>query len=388
MNFHGEIILECNRMKTLIIFHSLYSLAGGVDNRISELELQLPSELYREYLLFKREVDLPHKGKINYLDSLKIPLRILKNKQSLRYLAYVYGFINLLIRVYKTRKFIKKNNFDTLFAVDDYFSLIAILASIGMKKKIICSVRNNWDQLYNRTMIHLLPDFMYKYILVKLMNSSECTVHCVSKGLALHLSNKYKVQNTLCLYNIFNIAKIEALAKESIDINQKYIINIGHFNSQKNQKDLVLSYSLMRKEGLEHMLVLIGDGLLKDETVKLVNELDLQEYIIFLGKQTNPYKYLSQASLYVSTSLYEGLPAVFVESLILKIPIISYNFKFGATELTEHTVMKSPQALKHKVMEMIDNDKLKKDTINKGNDILKNEFNSEKIINSWTRMLS
>lgn len=376
-------------MNLLIVFHSLYSLAGGVDNRLSELEVNLPDTIHRQYLLFKNEIDLPHKGKVNVIKSISIPQFVLKNKQKFKLFAYFYGFFNLLLRVYQTRKFIKKRDFNTILAVDDYFALIVVLATLGMDVKIVSSVRNNWDRLYSNTMIHLLPDFMYTRVLVWLMNQRVSSVHCVSEGLSTMLKKKYKVNNTVSIYNLFDMTTIRLKANDTMnDIEGNYLINIGHFNAQKNQKDLILSYAMMRKEGLKEKLVLVGDGLLRNDLEHLVQSLDLQQHVIFVGKQSNPYKYLKNASLYVSTSLYEGLPAVFVEALILQVPIVSYSFDCGSKELASNIVEMSPHALKIKVLEIITNDTLKKEAINKGNDILTKRFESKKIINSWLRILS
>ena len=54
-----------------------------------------------------------------------------------------------------------------------------------------------------------------------------------------------------------------------------------------------------------------------------IKEYDLEETVILLGKQDNPYKYLAQMDLYALTSIYESYPTVINEALVLNIPIIS-----------------------------------------------------------------
>lgn len=372
----------------LIVFHSLYSLAGGVDNRLSTLETLLPKDIKREFLLFKENNDLPHIGKINICDSIYIPKFVLRRKHTLKILAYFFGFINLLFRVYKTRKFVKKNEFETILAVDDYFSIVSIFAAIGLNKKIICSVRNNWDELYNGEMIHLLPDFFYKKILPKLMNKYCSHVHCVSSQLSKILKDTYKVKNTTTIYNIFEIGKIIDLAKEENKLTFPYFINIGHFNIQKNQKDLITAYKILKETyNAKEKLILIGDGPLLKECKQLVKEMKLENEIIFLGQQKNPYKYLHKATLYISSSLYEGLPAVFVESLILNIPIVSYDFDTGAKELTSNLSQQNPNSLADKVINVLSDSSIIKKSINEGKKLISNKFEKEKIINEWIKIL-
>lgn len=375
-------------MKLLILFHSLDNLAGGVDNRLSTLEYHFPDNINREFLLFKNTINLPHKGKINIINSLKIPKYILTHKKKLKLIAFIFGFVNLFYRIYHTRKFIKNNNFTTILAVDDYFSLIAIISTLGMNIKIISSVRNSWDKLYNNTMVHLLPDYIYLKILPKLFNKYVSHVHCVSECLSKQLKKNYTVNNTICIYNLFDTEYINKLSLEAVAFNFSYIVNIGHLNHQKNQRDLIYAFSILRKKGFKEKLVLIGDGEERTPLLKLTKKLQLEDDVIFTGKQENPFKYLKHASLYVSSSLYEGLPAVLVESLILNIPIVSYDFECGAKELTNNTTQLNYNALAIKMQELLTNEKLKENSIMAGKNLLKEKFTKQQIINQWLELLN
>ena len=57
----------------------------------------------------------------------------------------------------------------------------------------------------------------------------------------------------------------------------------------------------------------------------MVVDRKLEEYITFLGKKKNPYPYYKVSDCVVLTSDYEGYPVVFLESMILKTPIITTN---------------------------------------------------------------
>ena len=57
----------------------------------------------------------------------------------------------------------------------------------------------------------------------------------------------------------------------------------------------------------------------------MVNEYKLENNIIFLGKKQNPYPYFKLADSLILTSEYEGFPVVYLEAMILNIPIITTN---------------------------------------------------------------
>jgi len=335
-------------LKVLILLHSLDKFAGGVERRTSELETNLPDDIKREYLLFKNIVSLPHKGKINFIKSLKIPKFILKNKKKLKFLAYFFGFLILFYRIYQVKKFLQNNDFNVILAIDDYFGLIGVLSGID---NLIVSVRNYPEILYQNSLIHLLPDFVYKKVYPKLIKNKKIKIHVVSKCIKKYLKEKYDL-NSFVIYNLFEIEKIRSLAAENIEFDFEYFINIGHLNHQKNQKDLIYAYKILKEHGIKEKLLIIGDGEKKEELKNLIKELNLENDIFLLGKKENPYKYLKRAKFYISTSLYEGFPGVFVEANILKVPIISYNFKCGAEELAVYLSKKNPESLAKKILEV------------------------------------
>jgi glycosyltransferase involved in cell wall biosynthesis len=87
------------------------------------------------------------------------------------------------------------------------------------------------------------------------------------------------------------------------------------------------------KSGITQKLLLLGDGPLKDSIQQLANELGIAEKIIFAGFHDNPYPIINDAKLSVLTSDYEGLPTVLIESLALKVPVLSTDCPSGPREI-------------------------------------------------------
>ena len=97
---------------------------------------------------------------------------------------------------------------------------------------------------------------------------------------------------------------------------------------QKNHK-LVLSAI---KE-VEAFLYIIGDGVLKNKLESLIQEYNLENRVFLLGRQENPYKYLSKADCFLFSSNYEGFPNVLLEALSCNLPIISTDCLSGPREI-------------------------------------------------------
>ena len=78
--------------------------------------------------------------------------------------------------------------------------------------------------------------------------------------------------------------------------------------------------------------------------MNLSASLKLTDKVFFIGSVKNPYPYIKAAKFLVLCSLYEGLPTVLIEALILQTPIISTDCPSGPKEITRFY---SEQALVH-----------------------------------------
>ena len=89
----------------------------------------------------------------------------------------------------------------------------------------------------------------------------------------------------------------------------------------------------MKKSGHDIKLLLLGDGPLKDFYKSKVNQLGLEDTVLFLGVKTNVQDYLFAADCYVMPSLYEGLPVAGIEAECTGLPC------FFSKNITEEVKM-------------------------------------------------
>ncbi|MBS0947103.1 glycosyltransferase family 4 protein [Levilactobacillus brevis] len=98
--------------------------------------------------------------------------------------------------------------------------------------------------------------------------------------------------------------------------NQGFFLvgNIGRLTRQKGMSFFIKSMINIRKENLKIKYIIIGDGKDRDELLKLTDELELKDDIIFLGYVSNISNILNQLDLVVLSSLWEGLPLTPIEA--------------------------------------------------------------------------
>ena len=176
----------------------------------------------------------------------------------------------------------------------------------------------------------LFSRFKYQRRFRKLYDNQQLI--CVSEGVKQdvlhHLQVKPKAIEVI--YNPFDIEEIQKEAVEDLDLGFKYMINIAAFTKVKNQALLLASYAKLETE-LD--LVLLGKGSQEKRYKRMAEELGIGDRVHFPGWQSNPYKYLKNAELFVLSSDVEGFGNVLVESLIVNTPVVSTDCPSGPDEI-------------------------------------------------------
>lgn len=139
---------------------------------------------------------------------------------------------------------------------------------------------------------------------------------------------------TVTLSNAIDVANIQQKSKENIDMNGEYIVTVSRLDTNKNVIDVIKAYQEINAKYGEYKLVIVGDGDKRSMLEEYVNAHDLVDNVIFLGRQDNPYKYMSRAKLFLSASVEEAFGLVAVESMAVGVPVVSYDNR-GAVYLSD-----------------------------------------------------
>lgn len=116
----------------------------------------------------------------------------------------------------------------------------------------------------------------------------------------------------------------------------RVVTSMGRVMPVKDFGTLIKAFGLARKVE-DSRLMIIGntdrDVAYFSELQTLVQELRLEDYVEFVGFQSNPFPYLSHTHVYVLSSLFEGLPGSLVQALGLGCQIVSTDCKSGPSEI-------------------------------------------------------
>lgn len=147
---------------------------------------------------------------------------------------------------------------------------------------------------------------------------------CVSKNVKEMFIKRFGISEKIDV--VYNILDVESILKKSCELTPKSnrfsIVTVGRVEYQKGFDRLIKIHKRLIDEGIEHELVIVGDGSQRSELEKYVNNNDLSDCTVFVGFTDNPYKYMKNADLIVFPSRAEGYSTVATEALILGKPIV------------------------------------------------------------------
>ena len=111
---------------------------------------------------------------------------------------------------------------------------------------------------------------------------------------------------------------------QKLNIKDKFIVgNVGRFTFAKNHSFLLEVFKLVKKERNDAILLLVGDGELREEIIEKINTLGISDSVIMAGKVSNPEIYYKLMNVLLIPSIFEGLSLTAIEGQISGIPVLA-----------------------------------------------------------------
>ncbi len=111
-----------------------------------------------------------------------------------------------------------------------------------------------------------------------------------------------------------------------------YIVSVGRLCVQKNQLLLLKAFRRIMEEFPQYELRIYGeesDAGVKESLCKYIDENGMGGRVRFMGQSSHLEREMRDASLFVLSSDYEGLPNALMEAMALGIPVVSTDCSCG-----------------------------------------------------------
>jgi glycosyltransferase involved in cell wall biosynthesis len=112
------------------------------------------------------------------------------------------------------------------------------------------------------------------------------------------------------------------------------VLGVGRLAPQKDFPTLIRAFAQVRA-GREARLVILGEGPERRPLEELARQLGVAADVKLPGYDHNPFRYMSRASVFALSSIYEGLPGALIQAMACGCRVISTGGRGGAREVLE-----------------------------------------------------
>ena len=201
-------------------------------------------------------------------------------------------YIELILHIFKTLRYIKKEKPDIVIWVWSYCNLLWVTAKKILNFKLLLTQHEHISSRKNNTSVLSVYNLIF-FLTKKLIWNNK--IICVSNEVKSDTINFYwiKEEQAQTIYNWLDFDEILRLWKEQINMEDKFIINIWNLSVKKNQELLIKAYSKSKVNNTYKLLLLGWEWGRRWYLKELCKELKIENSVIFAWFDKNPYKYLS-----------------------------------------------------------------------------------------------
>ena len=326
-----------------IAFISSLSGIGGTEKSLLSLLKAIPKNRYAvDLLLLGTEgpllAEVPSWVSVHMIRQSSIKEYLSQSLRTFEFGKVWYGACSYL----RIRREIKKYKADTMY---QYQMSMFMFDKVEEKYDVAISwfVPNSFQTVFTLENVSATKKLLWVHMDVQkdpmpfdaaITFARYDKIYCVSKACKKGFDTKYPncSEKTEVFYNLIDTDAIKSAGNSfpsKMDENSDVlrIVTCGRISYEKQPLFAIkISKELLRNGCRNFVWYFVGDGILRNELQKQVNENGLNQHIRILGTLMNPYAYISHADIYVQMSLHESYCLTLAEAQLLGIPAVTTDF--------------------------------------------------------------
>ena len=171
-------------------------------------------------------------------------------------------------------------------------------------------------------------------------------------------------------------------------LDTKKVIAVGRLSAQKNFSSLICAFRSVADYYPDWILEIYGEGNERTILQKQITRLHLENNVYLCGNTSDVQNNMCNSSIFVLSSIYEGLPLVMLEAMSCGLPVVSYDCPCGPKDIITNGIdgflvpIGDEQMLTEKICYLIENPDIRTQM---GAAALKKSenYHIEKIIPMW-----
>jgi glycosyltransferase involved in cell wall biosynthesis len=150
------------------------------------------------------------------------------------------------------------------------------------------------------------------------------------KSLPPELKEKVKIfKNFIDVERVLSLAQVGPRLPEFK--SGLKILTVGRLSTPKGYDIAIQVAYALKNSGLKFKWYFCGEGEEREKLHRSIIEMGLNDVIVMMGYQNNPYGYMDSCDIYVQSSRWEGYAVTLVEASIIGCPLVSTDVA-GARE--------------------------------------------------------
>ena len=301
--------------------------------------------------------DMTHRAK-----ELGIPTRVIPSL-----INHLNPIVNLKA-VADLRRIMVEGKYDIVHTHSSVAGVVGRLAALAAGIPVIMHHVHGWgfhDGMpgWTRKLYLTLERFCAKFT-DRIVTVSEPDIQ---KGLMEGIGSEGKftlINNGIDLEKFRQDINVQQVRSElGLDPEAKLVGMVGRLDEQKNPLDLIRAAAIVTKSYSKVQFLIVGDGSLRPECERLINELNLNDKFFLLGFRSDVPRILPILTITAMSSLWEGLPLAFLESMSAGKPIVANDID-GASDVVvngETGFLVSPyrpQAMAERILTLLNDETL------------------------------
>lgn len=293
----------------------------------------------------------------------------------------VFDFIHFIISCFL---WILKHDYDIIDA-QTYVPLIP--GFFGAKLKgipVIGTIHDVGSGKNDQWLIFSNFASIFEKFLVKLPYNKIITVSNQTKS---ELIQRYDVKSEK-INVVHNGVDLNLIDSINVDKkNKNSIIFVGRLAPHKHVDDLINVIRMLKEDFTDIQLTIVGNGIEKDNLIKIVNDLNLNDHIDFLSdlEYSEVIREMKRSNVLVLPSTREGFGMVLAEANASNKPVVAYK-SGGVVEVIENGIngfLVKPHdinGLAEKIRFLLENKEIAREMGEYGRKKTEKYFNWEKIV--------
>ncbi len=216
--------------------------------------------------------------------------------------------------IYTVAKTLESGHYDAVHCNMNYLNIVYILIAelLGVRIRISHS-HNNYETTN-------FKNFLRKIEQPLLRHHSTYLFAC-SAAAGEWLYGRRGKNKTIVVKNAIDISaylldsKTREIVRTRYGLMDKFVIgHVGSFIEQKNHEFIVAVFREIAKIVTNSVLLLVGSGQEEHRIRGIINEIGMEEKVIFLGQRSDVNELLMAMDVFLFPSRFEGLPLALIEA--------------------------------------------------------------------------